>query len=43
MAEISVVERGVMSALTQQPLVTALFDDGTVVHDDDAVGGLDRG
>ena len=42
MPEVGVVERGIMPAACQQRVVVALFDDGAVFHDDDAVSGLDR-
>jgi hypothetical protein len=43
MPEIGVVQFGVVAALGHQFVVLAFFDDPTVVHDDDAVGVLDRG
>ena len=42
MAEVGVVEGGVMPAACQQRVVIALLDDGAVVHDDDAVSALHR-
>ena len=37
-AEVRVVQHGIMPAGSQQPLVVALFDDLAVLHHDDAVG-----
>lgn len=43
MPEIGVVQLCVMAVLFQQSIVAAFLDDRPLLHDHDAVRGLDRG
>ncbi len=43
MPEISVIQFGVMPALIQQSIVTALLNDRSFLHDNDTIRGFDRG
>ena len=41
--EISIIKFSVMPTLGQQAIVTAFFDDGAFLHDDDSICGLHGG
>ena len=43
MTKVGVVQLSIMTVLLQQPVVTAFFDDGSLLHDYDAVRGFDGG
>jgi hypothetical protein len=41
--EIGIVQLGIVTILTQQPIVISLLDDGAFLHDDDSVRCLHGG